>query len=352
MPGPRCRSTFEQSFSLAVDRLPWDSSEGGYVAPHWETPELLFDHLGLSLPRDQSEHLSEALTIAVGEAIWCRYDWQLEDYNDALVHSWDDFCHVIRHERRFFFSIGRGDSDRDCGIAPDEFTPLRLLTEIKRLAESLDLMKEQPIGTEFFRARKCDSPSESYTTARDLGPPCPALALKSNRMNPPGIPMLYASESDTVAVDEVASECCRVSVGRFCIEREMWILDLVDIPPVPGLFSGVERMTRLGLDFVRHFADEISKPTNNSSRDLDYIPSQVVTEFIRDAYIGVGQVHGIRYRSSKKNSEHCNLVIFATQDDLMEKDGSSVTSKPPPNQKPWIRLLDADVLCGSKGEPS
>ena len=350
--GNHIRRCLEQSFSLAVDQVPWDSSEGGYVAQHWETHELLFDDPGLlSLPRDQSQHLSEALTIAVGEAIWCRYDWQLEDYNDALVHSWDDFCQVIRHERRFFFSIGRGDSDRDRGIQPDKFTPLGLLTEIKRLAERLDLIKEQPIGTEFFRARKCNSPSENYTTAKELGPPPPASALVSNRMNPPGIPMLYASESNTVAVDEVASEFCQVSVGRFCIEREMRILDLVDIPPVPGLFSGVERMTRLGLDFVRHFADEISKPTN-SSKDLDYVPSQVVTEFIRDAYIGGGQVHGIRYRSSK-DSEHCNLVIFATQDDLMEKDGSSVTSKAVPNQKkPWIRLLDADVLCGSKGEPS
>ena len=62
-------------------------------------------------------------------------------------------------------------------------------------------------------------------------------------------------------------------------------------------------------------------------------------------------IHDIRYRSSK-DGEHCNLVIFATQDDLMEKDGSPVTSKRAPNPEPWIRLLDENVLCECKGEPS
>ena len=347
--GSHIRWCLEQSFSLAVDQVPWDSSEGGYIAPHWETSDLLFDQLGL-LPRDQSQHLFAELTIAVGDEIWCHYDWQLMDYDDALDHCWDKFCQVIQHQRRFFFSIGRGDSDHNPEKQPDKFTPLGLLTEIQRLSERLKLVKEQPIGTIFFRARKCDSPSESYSTAKELGPPCPALALRDNRMNPPGIPMLYASESEKVAVDEVASGCCHVSVGRFRIERKMRILDLVDIPPEPGLFSGVKRMTRLGLIFVHHFADDISKPTN-SSKYLDYIPSQVVTEFIRDAYIGGGRVHGIRYRSSK-DGEHCNLVIFATQDDLMEKDGSPVTNKSARKTEPWIRLLDANVLCGSKGEPS
>lgn len=128
------------------------------------------------------------------------------------------------------------------------------------------------------------------------------------------------------------------------MEREARILDLAELPPIPGLFSGVERRKRLGLIFIHAFSREITRPVDRTNRiHIDYIPSQVVTEFIRDAKINGGSVDGICYPSALDGSAH-NIVLFATQVDLMEPDGTPLIEQVFPPHTPWIRLIDLHLV--------
>lgn len=83
---------------------------------------------------------------------------------------------------------------------------------------------------------------------------------------------------------------------------------------------------------MRAYAREIARPVDRTERiHIDYIPSQVVTDFIRDTKIFGSAVDGIRYPSTI-DADGRNLVLFAKQDDLMEPDGTPVSRNeyPPP----------------------
>ena len=331
------RECLERFFGYANEHLPYESKDGGYLGKHWDTAELFYE-TGLSLPRDQNNGLFYELAYEVSDEVWCEWNWLDLDYNEELEHDWHRFCTVIQHERRFFFALDKREEDENqYGIR----TATELLVELARLFEEHDLLKTLPLGTELYRARPCE-PGKSYSTARELGPPPDHLALQANRMNPPGIPMFYAADSEAVAVQETRSQC--VSVGRFRTERDLRILDLTNLPPIPGIFSGAERRERLGLIALHAFAREITRPVERTEHvHIDYIPSQVVTEFIRNREFASGKVDGICYSSTLDVSGD-NIVLFATQRDLMEADGSPVCSEGWPAPAPWIRLVDAKTI--------
>ena len=332
------RECLERFFGFAHDQLPYDSKEGGYLGDHWDSDDLL-DKIGLLLPRDEQGDLFSVLADGVGDEVWCEWDWLTLDYDEDIKTAWRQFCAVIQYERRFFFALDKRKEDE--AHEPGIHTAAELLVELARLFEVHSLLKIFPLGAELYRARPCE-PGKGYSTARELGPPPKHLALQANRMNPPGIPMFYAADSEAVAVQETRSQC--VSIGRFRTERDLRILDLTNLPPIPGIFSGAERRERLGLIALHAFAREITRPVDRTERiHIDYIPSQVVTEFIRGQKFTGGKLDGIRYSSALDVSGR-NIVLFATQGDLMEADGSPICNRGWPKPAPWLRLVDAKIV--------
>jgi hypothetical protein len=327
----RIRECLSDYYSLAVDNLPYESAEGGYQGTTWDTHDLLFDEVGLDLPRDDGE-LRGDLPDLVEEQVSCEYDWLSLDYDDELNFEWERFCKFIQHQRRFFFALKAGKNDRFG--RRKEWSPLELLSEILELAKEFDLIRILPNGQGFFRARP--RAEAAFVTAADLGPPPEELATQSNRMNPPGISMMYVSSSYDTAVAEVRSD--HVSVGRFRTNKAIRILDLVNLPAVPGIFSAADRKARLGLSFLHGFARAISTPVERSDKiHVEYIPSQVVTEFFRDARIPGGQLQGVAYRSALAEKGY-NIVLFATQSDLAELDGTPVSNDRWSKPNPWLTL--------------
>ena len=333
------RKCLLEFFNLAIENLPYESRAGGYLGEHWDTDDLLFEKLHLILPRDQDKQLREMIRCRIGEEPWCKYDWLSLDYDEILEHSWEKFCLMIQHERRFFFAISKEKSEEGENLfhSEEEFEPLTFLAEIVSLADELDLVQTLPAGTKFYRSRHC-KPDAPFQTASQLGPPLAKEAFRANRMNPPGIPMMYGAECASTAVLESRASC--VTVGQFVFEREVQILDLGNLPEIPSIFSGIGRQHLLGLIFMHAFTRDITRPVDRKDRSfhIDYIPSQVITEYIRDSQFHFGTVDGIRYPSDLHVGGR-NLVLFATQDDLMEPDGSPVSQRKYPPIAPWIRLV-------------
>lgn len=299
-------------WGLAVEQLPYESAEGGYQGgATWDTYEVV-DDLCLDLPRDDNGNLSDAIKETLPDEIWCEWDWLSLDEDVALQNSWEHLCETVKHERRFFFhKTGGSPDDRDAYSAVD------ILHAIANLSEQLGLIKSLPINTKLWRARP-DIPLRRRSSPSDYGPPPRERALQSNRMNPPGIPMMYVASTATTALMETRAETARVGLWRNT--RPTQILDLRNLYHVPGIFSSASRRQILGLSFLTAFAKDIMVPVERDKRvHVDYLPSQVVTEFLRDYEFEVGYLDGIAY-PSVVNPSGWNLALFIGDMDIAKPD--------------------------------
>lgn len=332
------KERMETFYGYAVDQLPYESREGGYQAWHVDTYDLLLDNIGLELPNDDKDELLMALIGEVGDETWCEYDWLRLEEDRSLVFSWHDFCRTIKHNRRFFFHHLRRLEEFD----PDSCSALDLLHKVAEIAEEFSLIVDVAKGYRFYRARERKG-KERHTTPASLGPPPPDAATQSNRMNPPGISMLYGASSKKIAKLEVASEAA--SIGVFEILRDARILDLTNIPPVPGFFTSADKRTILLLRFLHQFADLIVEPVTRDDRvHVDYIPTQVFTEFLRDHPFRKGRIDGIKYKSSKSD-QGSNIVLFSGPEDV---EGATEPSPYNDDPEPWLKLISHTHTRGRK----
>ena len=330
-----CLSNF---YSLAIDELPYDSREGGYQGTTWDTTELLVDEGGIGFPRDDKFNLLYHLSNEIKDDVWCEYDWLVLDYSASLLFYWKQFCRLIQHKRRFFFF----QQDEFTANDEDGFSPMTTLSEFSRLSRELGLYRAIKSGTVIFRARSF-KPGREKWSAKALGPPPVEAAIQANRMSPPGISMMYVAETKKTAIREVGVN--QAVVGQFELERDILVLDLVNLPSVPGLFSGRDRQETMELAFMNRFAREIGKPIDRDDRvHVEYIPSQVVTEFIRDTLVDGREVDGIRYRSSL-DKDGINIVLFATQDNILKKNGKRVIKQSLFPEECWIRFIDSKLMA-------
>lgn len=287
---------------------------------------MLFGKIGLDLPRDDDGTLHQALLDEIGDDEWCDYDWLTLNFDQSLKSGWQDFCAKVKHTRRFFFhKLGGEDSGH-----PDDRSFFTLLFDIAQLVDDLDLIKNIHPEFSLYRARPRSSANVKCKTARELGPPPEEFATQTNRMNPPGIPMFYGAETAALAIAEIRNSL--FSLGRFKTNRTVRILDLAALPKVPGFFSSASQRKRLGLSFLREFSKLISEPVKRDDRThVDYIPTQVYTEFLRDFKFKEGAIDGIRYNSATGISG-ANVVLFATSENVQDK-------KDMPDPSQWLRLV-------------
>ncbi|OVE86820.1 hypothetical protein B7W89_24725 [Agrobacterium tumefaciens] len=330
------RACLEANYSKAAEELPYDSGEGGYQGWTSDTHDLLYDTIGLGLPRDESDRLRWALVNEIGDDVWCEHDWLVLDHDASLDSSWNEFCDITKNRRRFFFHNVNANNGRD----PDQRSPIEFLHEICGYAERLGLIKSFDVGLQLYRARP-RAGRERHMTPASLGPPPPEFATQSNRMNPPGISMFYGADRRKLAVAETRN--ARVSIGTFETTRSIRLLDLAQLPPVPGFFSNAGRRERLTLSFLHQFSNKIIQPVARNDRvNIDYIPTQVFTEFLRDHAFRGGPIDGVRYRSAL-TLPGANVVLFAGPEDV-----EGATTRPwYRRDDPWLRLVSVSHLRGS-----
>ena len=326
----------DREYDVAENKLPYESAEGGYIGETWTTQELLESQL--ELPNDEDGTLMEVLCDGLGDRAWCRkHPFSLTE-DERLNFSWDEFCDLVKHRRHFFFLSEEREDD-------ELYSPLALLKELTAWCERHDLVKPFPAGSLVYRAR-FQEPGEVLSTATDLGPPPQKNATISNRMSPPGIVMFYVSDNPETALRETAKSAGTFAIGKFRTQREAKILDLAEVPPIPSIFESIpdtlEYDPRPPAIFLNYFATELSKPIARDERvHVEYIPTQIITEYFRTEFMHEGgTLDGIRYRSAR-HTNHCSLVLFATQDDLMGVIRNEAAAFGPAHD-PWIELTGRD----------
>jgi len=320
---------------LVLDEGEWiggaviDSSDVAYAVCEWDvTGEVL-----------------EAIGNTISAPEWTDSDISSLRPDHALRFGWKTFCDKVKHESRFVFL---GVTEESSGH-PDEFTTAELLQRVGRIIGEHDLLNQVPAGRVFIRGRMTDDPRKvvEWRSAAALGVP-PREKASNSRMSPAGIAMFYGcDDTDTVVAEIGAHDTKRYAiVGEFETIRDLTLLDLADLPPVPSLYHEAGRQrSYFDLTFLHSFARDLAQPVALDGREhIEYVPTQVITEYLR--FIPDYALDGILFRSAQNDGVCC--VLFYTSEGCVDPGQSDnrpwyaselATLQLRPDSVRWVRVV-------------
>ena len=145
-----------------------------------------------------------------------------------------------------------------------------------------------------------------------MGSPPAEKTIGGGRANPPGIPFLYLSDDDKTAIIEVRPwKGAIVSVAKFETIKKIRVVDLTAAISIddPFAYGNNLRYVLNNKALIRHLGDELSKPINPQTKNIEYVPTQYLTEIFRNL-----NFDGMIYPSALGKKK--NIVLFS--DDLVE----------------------------------
>lgn len=311
--------------------------EGGWVGARViDSDELIRERVGLEY---SNEDVLEDIIKAMPDQEWCQRDpYGLRD-EEALMFGWEIFSEQVKHHSRYIFFRVDGDEDDEEKrfLYSDEIPVSKMLDrisfEMSKLEYEISIVKSLPIGTELWRVR-IHNAGETLNTANALGTVPHDKAIYSNRMSPAGIPMFYGAFDPETALEETVDKASRddkvASIATFKTLKEIKVLELSELPNVPSLFDQNNSHMRSVLKFMHSFVADLSKPISKDGMEhIDYVPTQVFTEYIRYLYVSIEGDHilGIIYPSVNRASGK-SIVLFLENEQCCDEcqqtlDGTS-----------------------------
>jgi hypothetical protein len=165
-------------------------------------------------------------------------------------------------------------------------------------------VRQIPKSKKYFRARISDT-AEGFNKEQMSNPP--VEKAKAGRANPLGISYLYiANDLKTTLYEARASLFDYVTVGYFRLKEDLKVVNLRGntYDPVFLAEQGELEDFLIHLPFITKLEQELSKPRRRSDNELDYLPTQYLSEFIKS--LGFD---GVEYQSSFYPSGY-NIAIF------------------------------------------
>jgi len=234
------------------------------------------------------------------------YEVHIPD-DPSFRFKWKSFCHSVKHERRFFNPWAKKQLDEILGRAlAGGWLSKNPVRTIGKAGDSI---------RHIYRARGTTGPEDQKrifaSLARELGPPPPNLR-KQGRMNAPGIAVFYGSLEPETCVAELRLPVGSAAVvGKFKIRRALRVLDMTafDGGGWPGsLFDPNAVQNYAWVRFLQNFHAEIRRPVQPDSETLEYLPTQVVAEYL--ASMVKPRLDGILYASSQTTEKKLNIALF------------------------------------------
>jgi hypothetical protein len=310
---------FRVEYTDPADELPFETREGGYQGQVYDGFEVVETFYSWT---DNLQLLEEAADAFAGSA-WCRVNYFGLTPYEALSFGWASFSEQVKHRTRYLFLQDLGNDD-DMGD-PDAIPPGRMLNALGNLFLDFGLVAALPKGTEFVRARVAEA-GERPSTAAELGTAPFEFATNPNRMSPAGIPMFYAAFDEATAVLETYQPEMNgdreIALARFRTARSLRFVDLTSLPVMPSIFDRENRVNRHPIAFLKDFEHDLTQPVARDKMvHIEYVPTQVVTEFVRHRLQGAQdeRFDGILYRSSRAPASKA-AVIFADPDQCGPSD--------------------------------
>ena len=209
-----------------------------------------------------------------------------QDLIRPLQVTWDNFANEIKTTNRFH---------------------IQNIIDLETL-QTLIRRYRKPIkkGKLFYRARISDKTGYKKT---DMFNP-PPEKTKSGRANPVGISYLYLADQVETSLYEVRSTLYDfVTVGTFRLKKDVETINLRGNIYDPMLIADNDNIEDFLIyrPFISKLEFELSKPKRRSDTELDYLPTQYLSEFIKS--IGF---NGVEYQSSLFSNGY-NLAIFTPE---------------------------------------
>ena len=261
----------------------------------------LFEHVGLLTDYDE---LNNDLIESIGEHWWIEKDPFIISVGDELSLKWKTFSDSVMHRQRFTFlanSEFNGEPERtDNGL-------FDILTELGSIINKHTLCRTINEDKILYRARPLEEKVE-YTFEQITSPP--DEKAKQNRMSPAGVSMFYGALDKETPVYESSDKGDGKGwflVGSFKALIPLKVLDLTNLPsPITFWMEGFEEIA-----FLKSFHNEITRHIDRGDGiHVEYIPSQVFTEYLHFMYRGE-RLDGMLYRSSLTGDT--NIVLFCNQ---------------------------------------
>ncbi len=305
--------------------------------PTYDGYDLICDELAGELDIPNPDLLRDIARLMDSQTIWYVNSFFEGSEDEDAYYSWELFSRLVKEEARYVFYSLPAEQDRPVGSSP-----VQILDVIRGYVDLLRLVHPvSPESHKIYRGR-AHGPETSFTAVEEFCPP-DRLRAKANRMSPEGIPMFYgAYEKETVLAEIYSAEQECATVAEFSLQRPIQVLDLT-IPfrrALPSLFDKEKRAQRYPLLFLRRFAEAISKPTRGQD-GIEYVPSQVVTEFFKHVYRtrdGI-KLDGIVYKSAKRENGRC-IVLFIGKEGCAERheNPENKPAKDAPFRPPLLRM--------------
>lgn len=308
--------TIKEEWTDPANELPYESREGGYQGEVLNAYELL-EEVGFE---PVSSDLFDDVCSWFSGQDWCRDDYFAATPSERHQFGWNSFCREVKHSRRYTFWSSLDDGHPE--YHPDHLPPGKMLSEVEEVISDLGLVREFPVGTEFWRAQRHQETQTLPLPPRLTSPPL-EKATQPNRMSPAGIPMFYGAEDCDTAILEIAGREAdpgySATAGVFQSLRPLHLLDLIFMGKSVSYFAPHGRTWRHRSKFLRYFSREVSKTIRRDERQhIEYVPTQVFTEYVRHQMRTSedSPIDGIRYASSI-SGRPCYVLFFSQKECLM-----------------------------------
>lgn len=324
-------------FDRADEALPQDPETKDRMFPEDEMDArtMLEMEIGLGLPRDYKGELMATIAEAMPEQDWCYRDPLIDLPADRVGTSWDAFKKVVTHRRRFFllqYEDTALEYDLTWGAAA--YTIPELLKRIAQFTFDHELVVPMKAKTPWVRCQWMNPGDNDFDAGR-MGPPPYENATLPNRMSPVGVPMFYGAADRETALAEIATGPGRFAAGTFITTREVLVLDVRKAPEIPSLFDAKKAKDRPIAEFMESFIEDFRKRIDREEKPhLDYLPTQVVTEYFRTLVTSPKKrpIEGVLYSSTKNGRDA--IVLFAENGDVVGGANEEFSDR-----EPWLEMV-------------
>lgn len=317
-------------YALAGDESAY--FEGELVSAHdWDGPDLVDCHAGVLVSDELQATVREA---ARRDDVWVERDFIAPREDEALLDGWQRFSHQVKYRTRHVFWLAPPDRGEDL-LGGGEIRAAAVLETLGQLIPQAGLVRDLPSGYRLWRARAHETVEEHWSASK-LGTALPEQARHPNRMSPAGIPLFYGADSRETAVQEVtrhaSDRATYVTSAAFETTLPFTVVDFTRLEPAPSLFDTDRAHLRRAIKFLHEFVKQISADAEGREH-LDYVPTQIVTEYLLRVFNPQHPVAGLVFISSAAGQGSVCTVLDTPQDHCLDPDD------PVSGERPALRVV-------------
>lgn len=205
----------------------------------------------------------------------------LNDNSVMGKYSWEVFKKYLRNENRFH----------------SKYINLEILESVLKETEAII-----PADTKFYRARVSD---ENGYSRKEMWAP-PDDVASSGRANSKGQSCLYLCSNKKTTVKEIRAHAFDyVTIATFKFNRNVKVLDLSSIVHSSPFYTENDKVAYLVNESnLRKIQYDLAKPMSRLDSDLDYLPTQYISDFAK--FLGYD---GVKYFSTFDRTSY-NVALF------------------------------------------